>query len=221
MELIERNIINNDWVTLIFLFLFSLIALSNFLYAEKFYSFRQLFVSNRYFTTQQGNFQVFNKFTTILFVVSTTIISLGIFLLAEKLEMVQTNTTRFIFFLRIFILVNLLISIKYFIEKIIANIFDTDKVIDQYLFHKITYKNLITICFLPILILFFYTFNVNLTTIIVAISVYAFVNIYILIKHYTKNQEIVFRYWFHFILYLCTLEIAPYVILYKIITVQN
>lgn len=219
MELIERNIINNDWVTLIFLFLFGLIALSNFLYTEKFYSFRQLFVSNRYFTTQQGNFEVFNKFTTLLYLVTTTIISLGIFLLADKLEVIEPSTTKFIFFLRIFILVNLLLSIKYFIEKIIANIFDADKVIDFYLFHKITYKNLITLCFLPLLILFFYTFEAPLTVVIASISIYIVLNIYILVKHYRKNQDLVFKHWFHFILYLCTLEIAPYVILYKIITV--
>ncbi|WP_304138277.1 DUF4271 domain-containing protein [Mesonia mobilis] len=43
-------------------------------------------------------------------------------------------------------------------------------------------------------------------------------NIFSLLLIYRKNQSLITGNWFYFILYLCTLEIAPYFILYKVFT---
>jgi hypothetical protein len=113
---------------------------------------------------------------------------------------------------------NILIGVKYLTEKIIGEVFNISTFLDNYVFYKITYKNFLAILVLPILFIFTYG-GVN-TPIFgyLFLAVWAVANILVLSKYYSKNQKLVFGNWFYFILYLCTLEIAPYFILYKVVT---
>ncbi|WP_111539521.1 DUF4271 domain-containing protein [Mesonia algae] len=208
---------HNNWVTLTFLFVLLLVLVSNQLYPEKFTDFRNLFFSGKYFTSHQKKPSVFNFFSFILYLSHSVILSLGLFTLFKVMGFLKVEYN-FLFFLQIFILLNVLIGIKYLVEKIIASIFTIDKVIDNYIFYKITYKNLLAFTLFPVLLVFIYSWTPSPITLIISTLLYLLLNLFILLKYYLKNQKLVFKYSFYFILYLCTLEIAPYIILYKVIT---
>ncbi|UJH90523.1 DUF4271 domain-containing protein [Antarcticibacterium sp. 1MA-6-2] len=103
-------------------------------------------------------------------------------------------------------------------EKIIANVFDIDDTAEHYLFQKHTYRNFITLCFLPVIIFLVYSPNPAKNAIFTVIGIFGFAILYTYFRIIRKNGSLVSRNWFYFILYLCALEITPYVILFKLIT---
>src|SRR5699024_4076227 len=109
----------------------------------------------------------------------------------------------------------LFFSIKYFLEKITASLFEIENFIDSYLLHKITYRNFMALVLLPISFFFMYSGFYLKWALLVTLGIIFFTNFYILFLFYKKNSEQLSQYWFYFILYLCTFEIAPYFILYK------
>lgn len=212
-----RNIEQNNWITLIFLFILILILIGNQLFPEKFAEFKKIFFSGKYFTSHQKKPSVFNLFSFILYLAHGCILSLAILILF-KAKSVFLLEYDFILFLQIFIVLNILIGIKYLFEKIIASIFSIDKVIDNYIFYKITYKNLLAFYLFPLLLILTYTWEPSTNILILFTILYLVFNLFVLFKYYFKHQKLIYKFSFYFILYLCTLEIAPYIILYKVIT---
>ncbi|MDR6299457.1 hypothetical protein GGR31_000073 [Mesonia maritima] len=218
MEAIGRNILSNDWITILFLVILLLLVFSKQFFGERFYDFSRILYSNKYFTSNKKSLRVLNFFSFQLFLVHALLISLGLFILISQSNFIETTSANWILFIQIFVLYSLFISSKYFIEKIIGTIFSIEKLLDNYLFYKITYKNFLSLSLLPFLILSVYSFNFPTLWLIIIGGLLIFAHLFILFSYYKKQQKIVLMHWFYFILYLCTLEIAPYFILYKVIT---
>ena len=121
-------------------------------------------------------------------------------------------------YIQIFLVYNVLIAVKYLIEKIIGEVFEINKLLDNYIFYKITYKNFLSLIILPLLIMVIYGWPNSKILIFSFFIIWILANLIVLIKYYSNNQKLVLGNWFYFILYLCTLEIAPYFILYKVFT---
>jgi hypothetical protein len=218
LEAVSRTISSNDWVTIVFLLILLLLAFSKKIYSEDFFDFSRIFISNKYFTSHKRTISVLNLFSFILFIGQSLIISLGVYYLINFSNLILIKTEGYLLFIQIFVAYNILIGVKYLTEKIIGEVFNISTFLDNYVFYKITYKNFLAILVLPILFIFTYG-GVN-TPIFgyLFLAVWAVANILVLSKYYSKNQKLVFGNWFYFILYLCTLEIAPYFILYKVVT---
>ena len=207
----------NNWMTLILVFILVIILIGNLLFPEKFTEFKKIFFSTKYFTSHQKKPSVFNLFSFILYLAHGFTLSLGLFILFKAKAVFEVQYD-FIFYLQVFIVLNILIGIKYLFEKIIASIFSMDQVIDNYIFYKITYKNLLAFSFYPVLLILIYTWQPHLNVLILITVLYLALNLLVLLKYYSKHQKLIYKFSFYFILYLCTLEIAPYIILYKAIT---
>lgn len=215
--MIARNIEHNNWITLILLFILVIILIGNLLFPEKFTEFKKIFFSTKYFSSHQKKPSVLNFFSFTLYLAHALTLSLALYILfkAKAIFEVEYNFT---FYLQIFIILNSLIGIKYLFEKIIASIFSMDKVIDNYLFYKITYKNLLAFSLYPVLLIVTYTWEPSMNILILITILYLVLNLFVLLKYYSKHQKLIYKFSFYFILYLCALEIAPYIILYKVIT---
>src|SRR5690606_39058142 len=83
-------------------------------------------------------------------------ISLLLFIIYRILLTPDASETGVIF-LRIFTAYGFFVLLKITVEKIIANIFDIDDIAENYLFHKHTYRNFISILVLPFTVLLIYT----------------------------------------------------------------
>lgn len=168
----------------------------------------------------QKSLQVLNLFSFYLYLLNAVVLSLGIYLLWNVFNL-KAEQSGYTLFLQIFVVYNVFVGGKYLIEKILANLFAIEKIFDNYLFYKLSFKNLIALLFLPIVILFFYGMQPSALIAIIATGLFLLLNFFALISYYKKNQNLVLGYWFYFILYLCTLEIAPYFILYKVFTLAT
>ena len=97
-----------------------------------------------------------------------------------------------------------------------SSLFEIDKLIDQYLFQKISYKNFIGLFLVPVNLILLFSITPSLIILYIIIFLLLIVNIMGLITTIKTHQSLIKRNLFYFILYLCTLEITPYVILYKV-----
>lgn len=206
---------SKDWITVLFVVAIVLIAVSKFLYESRFEHFKSLMFSNKYILLYgKDKNLVLHRFNMLLFLVQ--IISLSIFLYLFIETFIPSLQNDSFLFLKIVSALLLVISFKYFLEKIIGSTLDIESTIEHYNFEKISYRNLISIGLLPIYIIIVYvSFK---TTAIMYFTVACFIILHVISQFliFKNNQKLIFGSLFYFILYLCALEISPYLIIYKL-----
>ena len=101
-------------------------------------------------------------------------------------------------------------TIKILLEMIIGGLFSINKIIKNYIWLKLIFNNSLGIILLLFNFLIAYsTFdNDNLISILISLSLFYFLYGYLSI--FFSMKKVVYKNWFYFILYLCTLEIIPY-----------
>lgn len=207
-----RIIENKDWVTLVFIIAFGIIALTKSVYENRFEDFVKLIYSNKYIRIYRDSSHLMGMFSISLFFVQIISFSFFIQLLLNYLG--YGSKTDWILFLQIVTFLLYFILSKLLIEKIIATIFNIEEFIEQFNLQKVTYRTYIGLLLLPIDIVLFYYDSIlkNIPLLVFYIILGLNVLLYLVsIKNY-RNE--IFGKLFYFILYLCTLEIAPYYFMY-------
>lgn len=113
-----------------------------------------------------------------------------------------------------------IILIKVLIERLIGSLFEIDGLIDAYIFQKMNYKNYIGLFLIPINILLIYAFQPSKTVIFLVIGLLLLINFIGFLTSFKMHQKLILANFFYFILYLCALEFAPYIILYKLFNIS-
>ena len=117
-------------------------------------------------------------------------------------------------YLRILSILMFFVLVKYFLEKIIAVCFNMEDFSEQYNLLKVSYRSFLGLILFPIVAILFYN-NFNYPYFIWAVvGLFLLFNVILFILLLKNYQKIFSKFLFYFILYLCTFEIAPYVILY-------
>jgi hypothetical protein len=106
---------------------------------------------------------------------------------------------------------------KFLIEKIIANIFNVEELVELFNLQKVNFRTYLGLLLLPISVVLYYGNFATKTLFIVIISILLFVNLLTYFFSLKIYQNILFSKLFYFILYLCALEIAPYYFIYYLI----
>ncbi|WP_027412608.1 DUF4271 domain-containing protein [Aquimarina muelleri] len=217
MEFILREITPTNWLTILIMVGLLLLAAAKTVNTVRFSDFMMLLTNNKYILSSQKVNRLSSLFNVILLLFQ--IISVSIFIyLCFKVFKWQVTPNEITLYVKIIILYTVIVVCKLLIEKIIATIFSIDSIIDIYLFHKVSYRNFIGVLLLPVNILFIYGLQGSRITFIVLLFFLIIINLMTLFSFYRKNQNIILNHMFYFILYLCALEIAPYFILYKLIS---
>lgn len=90
---------------------------------------------------------------------------------------------------------------------------------DYYIFQKISYRSFVSLFVLLASVFLVYSLQPSRAILLGIGLIVLLSNVIALIIIYRRNQNLLVANWFYFILYLCALEIAPYIILYKLITI--
>ena len=210
MQYVERSIESQDWITLLLVGCFILLALGSVLYKKRFEDFIKLPISNNFFIARGNTDEIKHPFNLLLFVFQ--IVSISLFIYLFFLEKAKSNSGLFI---QIIIGVSVFIIVKLFVEKMIGTIFSMEGFINQYIFHKFTYRNFTSLLIFVANLFFYFAFDPNLSTLLVVTGVLAIFNILIIFYSLKNYRSLLFSNFFYFLLYLCTLEISPYFIVYK------
>lgn len=213
IELHNRIIENKDWATALFLFCLVIIAINKVISSVRFNEFIKLAYSDKYTKIYKDSSNLMSGFTVSMFLLQLFSFSFFILLVLDQFGIAKK--TDWIIFIQLFTFLSVFILSKFLIEKIIATAFNIEEFSEQFNLLKVNYRGYFGLVLMPINILLYYNtfdsklffsillivlFTLNVTTYIVALKLY---------------QNLLFRKIFYFILYLCTLEIAPYYFIYN------
>lgn len=217
MEAIEKVAVSQDWITLLLLGVFILLAVTKSAWTQRFSDFSMLFATNKYILSKGKEPKIFHPFHIIMFIVNVISAGLFLFIFFRAFSEFEIERPKIVF-LRLATAYATFVLLKFSMEKILANIIALDKQMDFYLFYKLTYRNFIALLLLPLCIVFIYILPPTLTILYICLSFILLINLGLLLSVFKKNQQFISSNIFYFILYLCALEIGPYFILYKLFT---
>ena len=211
-ELHLRIIENKDWVTALFVLSFAVIAITKSAFENRFSDFAKLIYSDKYTTIFKDSNNLKSGFTISLFFVQ--IISLAFFIQLSLAFFGYAQKTDWILYIQIATFLIFFVLSKFLIEKIIATAFDIEDFIEQFNLQKVTFRTYIGLFLLPINIILFYYDSISINFLIFIIATLLIANLLTYIISIKNYQNTIFSKLFYFILYLCTLEIAPYYFMY-------
>jgi len=209
-----RNAPSYELFTILIVLGIVFIASAKMVFPKRFNDFVYVLGNSKYLKIYSREQKFFDKFDAFLFV--NLVISLTIFIFIclgyEKSVLIPTVNDLF----KLSVGISIFILAKVLLERLIGTLFELDPLIDQYLFQKITYKNFFGLLLLPINLLLIYRFKPSLILLYSILGMRLIINFVGLITSIKTNQSLIKQNLFYFILYLCALEIAPYIILYKV-----
>lgn len=212
LEILHREPLTVDWATLLFVATLGIIVITRNAFPVRFFEFLKLFISNKYLSTYRDANNIKSGFTISLFVVQ--LVSLSVFIHYVLAVLGLSYLDDITSYARVFSVLLFFILIKYFLEQIIAVCFGIEEFVGQYNLVKLTYRSFIGLLMFPIVVVLFY--NQFLSTYLLwgVLIAFALSNLVLFILLIKNHQKLISRFILYFILYLCTFEIAPYIILY-------
>jgi hypothetical protein len=209
-----REIPSHSLFTILMVVGFLAIALAKAVAPKRFHDFLLVLGNSKYlkiYSRDQKFLDYHDAFLFVNLIITATIFSLiCIEHLATHITINLTLTVKFLFGVTAFILAKVLL------ERLIASLFEIDAMVDAYLFQKISYKNYIGLILLPINALLTYSITPNKLLLQGIIILILLLNTSGLITTFKGHQNEIKKNLFYFILYLCALEIAPYIVIYSI-----
>lgn len=210
-----RDIISNDFFTILLMVGLTVVAAAKAASPKRFNDFMSVLGNSKYLKIYSREQKFFDKFDALLF--TNLILSISLFAFISYKFFAKTNTISVDLMFKIAFGIFVYILIKVFIERLVGSLFDMDAIIDQYLFQKISYKNYLGVALIPVNALLLYSFKPTLTFFYVTVILLFIIILIGLFTSFKAHQNLIKYNFFYFILYLCALEIAPCIILYKVI----
>lgn len=212
MEPIEKTITSLDWMTITLFVGLVVLALGKYLFHKKFLNFIILPFNDKYILLHNKKGQFSHWFHLLLTFFQLVNLSLFLFLIFKTFDLTnyeETSTAYLIIlgFLALFQLV------KFLLQMFTAFVFNNQSLVGSIIFSKISYLNYSSIIIAIANILLIYITTDSKTTIYVALSLILLINGIGITKLLKNHQKALFPYFVYFILYLCTLEIAPLVLI--------
>ena len=195
---------------------FFILALTRYIFPVSFKEFIQLPITEKYFRLQGKKARVAHPFSILLFIVQILSCSVFIFLFLKQYNLSLLEDNHWVF-MQIVTSFCVFVVGKYYLAKIIGQIFKMEAILNQHLFEKMSYFNLISILILALNVVFVYVYKPTVEVVFISLAVVVLFGMASFISSIRRNINIIFTRYLYFILYLCALEIAPYIILYKVV----
>lgn len=214
-----RNYITHEWFTIFTIIGLCAIVIAKYINTLRFKDFMYVIGNSKYLKIYTKDQKFIDKFDSFLFI--NLSLSLSIFIYFAYSTFVIPLSFELISFLKLLFAVSTIIIIKTLLERLIGSLFEMDSLIDVYLFQKTTFKNFSGLVFLTANLFLLYT-DINIEIILItAFSIVCIINFIGFLSTYKTYQKLINPNFFYFLLYLCALEIGPYILLYKVIREYN
>lgn len=211
MQAIERIDISNNWLTLTYLFMLLLLLLLKTISNNKLFGYTRAFLLKGFIAKKaEERTSFFTGFNLVMFLFSILVFGLFfMYLIAYLNPSFQFNFTQF---LSIVLYTTLYFTLFLMLDFVLSRMFNLQEIVAQFIAAKIGYLYNAALLLFPFLVIETYSFfSVYLLFgVFIALFLLSFVLIF------TNNKNLIINKLFYFILYLCALEIAPLLIIYKI-----
>ena len=202
------------WIFPAFLLIFGLVAFLRVFYPKHFKDYQRLLLNNKYIIIYGKKERKLHLFTVVLYLTQCLCLALFVYVSLKHYGIIKLYTERFMF-LEIVLFVFLFLVAKLLLQRWISSLFDLSDFSRDYIFSRIAYSSYAAIVMVIVLFLGVYLpftsekhlFLLLLVLLLILLSI----NMLSWIKIIKSNQKEIKPYLFYFILYLCALEIAPYI----------
>jgi hypothetical protein len=205
------------WQTIILIFALMLLGFAKAFSSSRFNQTIKALVN--YGVSQEINREekiFFHRVNILLTTIHILVISLFIYQLKDLIYLNGIELHYFVFYLFIIAFVLSIYFIKYILSLILSFIFDEANISSEYIFNISLYNNLLGVLLIPVLCIYYFTtFDLNFILFYLALPLLTVVFFLRLIRLYLMGLTKGISYFYIF-LYICTLEIIPLVVLFKI-----
>lgn len=210
-----REFITHEWFTIFCIASIFFITIAKYSFGLRFNDFLMVLGNSKYLKIYSREQKFIDTFDGLLFI--NLVIGLSMFTHIAYSNLISPLVFDILTFLKLLFAVSAILLIKVLIERLISSLFEIDKVIDSYLFQKTAFKNFSGLILLLANLFLLFSINPSIIAIYIIIAIIILINVIGFITSFKNHQKLIFSNFFYFLLYLCALEIGPYVILYKVI----
>ena len=209
-----RHIISNDIFTILLVICLILVAIAKGLFPKRFNDFVSVIGNFKYLKIYSRDQKFIDGFDALLFL--NLIISSSIFGYLIYSNAINDVEDLYTFLLKTAVALGVFFLSKILLERLIGSLFNIDDLINVYVFQKMSYKNFFGLLLIPINALLLYRLVPSTMLLHSIVIFFISINCIAIISSYKTYQSSIKANLFYFILYLCALEISPYVILYQL-----
>lgn len=212
MQALERTIIDTNWVTVLLVVLLVCVFLLKGLSFERLKGNVLSLINKTFIESEiEENYSFVNLFKIVVFIFSMTVISLLMYKFLLFFDVSKEGG--FYIFMKTLGVVFSYFSTKRLVEFLLSHLFKINEQLKFFLGSKSNYLNCVSFyVFIALVIVEYSPLN---TLFLVYISVLFFSIRFVL--HLISNKKLISSKLFYFILYLCSFEIAPPFILFKLL----
>jgi hypothetical protein len=212
VQALERTIIDTNWITILLVVLLVCIFLLKGLSFVRLRGNAFSLINKTFIESEiEGNYSFFNLFKIVVFLFSMMVIS---FLMYKFLLFFDVSKEEgFYIFMETLGVVFSYFLIKRFLEFLLSHLFKINEQVKFFLCSKSNYLNCVS--FYLFIALFVVEYSQLNRLFLVYFSIILFSIRFVF--HYFSNKKLISSKLFYFILYLCSFEIAPLFILYKLL----
>lgn len=212
MEPIQRTLDSIDWITAILFSSLIFIVIVKSMFYNRFIDFIVLPFNNKYIFIYNKKDKLLNWFQIFITIFQVCNFSLFIYLAIKIFSQSDYSLSISLYFIILGLLV-LFMLVKILLQLGNGFIFNSNKVISEFIFKKLTYLNYSSILMFMANVMLCYVFKDSKNVVYLSIFLILLVNVIGWATALRNHQKFLQTNFFYFILYLCTLEIAPFVII--------
>ncbi|MGO1751997.1 MAG: DUF4271 domain-containing protein [Psychroflexus sp.] len=210
VEVIVRHTSSSDWVSFIYLAILILIVAAKYINTNEFYLFFKFDFLKSYFAEKKRFKQQIIWFDLILFMITISVMSLSIM----QIKTLKTNSD-IINFSQIGLFFSIIIISKSILEICVGIFINKTDLILNYILFKIASLGYASLFILPLTAILAYNQFTSEGFSYTIIALFCLINLVFIGNYVYRYRKYLMQDWYYFILYICSLEIAPLVISYK------
>jgi len=207
-QLLMINMRSNDWISLVFVLIFVLLAFIKVVFQKRFELL--ILFSRKYWSFYSKESPLIaSVFNLLFFPVNLLVTGLVIFYFAKEYFPDLFDSYDAEFFAKILLSIVLFYAVKIVLRFIVNIVLLTTKAVRQFSFYKLSLRNFSSIVLIPFLLIHQYSALQSSISIIFLLSAF----IVFLAVRYIYSLRLIFEQkqypFLYIILYLCTLEFIP------------
>jgi hypothetical protein len=209
-----REVLYNDWYTTIIVSSLTIIVGAKLLNFNRFRDILRLIGNFNYLKIYFKDHKFLDLFDIVLFLnfcINGALISILTY--SHFVQKIDLNSEMFI---KIAVLLGSGVLLKILLELSIGYVFDIKKLFHSYAFQQVSFLNFLGVVLLPLNSLVIFGAPNNQTLLVLILIISGVVLSIGLVKSIKLYQKLLINNFFYFILYLCTLEIGPYILFCKL-----
>jgi hypothetical protein len=213
-----REVSFNDLYTTIIVASLTIIVSAKLINFKRFLDFIRLFGASNYLKVYFKDHLFLDPFDILLFLnfcVNGTLT--GVLTYSHFAQKFEPDA---LMFLTLVVVLGSWILLKILLELGIGHLFDIPKLFHSYVFQQISFLNFLGVVLLPLNSLLIFGASNHQILLIMILLISGIIIFTGLLKTIKSYQKLLINNFFYFILYLCTLEIGPYLVVWKLFSLD-